>query len=233
MALPEEQARYVVRVHRKRIGEHILLFDPARGEQALARLVEDRLPNVVVEVGEPEAAPKSNMPVTLIQALGKADKPEQAVRDATAFGARAVDFVVSTRTVARPKGERGDRLARVAEQVARQCGRGDLPDIRGPEALEDALGRHAQTGGALRLVCAAGVEARPFVRAVKESAFPSQPVVILIGPEGGWDPIELEKAMVAGFVAVSLGPYVLRTETAAGAVLATLRLLSDAESDAP
>lgn len=226
MALAVEEGRYLVKVHRQHVGDRVVLFDPRRGLQAWGTIVSDRFPRVIVEAEEPVVAPTDNMPVTVFQALGKGDKPEQAVRDATAFGAREVRFVETERTVSRGGGEKGDRLVRVAAQVARQCGRGDLPRISGPVGFDECLEAVQGDCEMQRLVCGFGLDSRPMLQVVKEGAFPTNPVAILIGPEGGlsWD--EMARARRAGFVPVSLGPYVLRMETACTAVLATLRAIA-------
>jgi 16S rRNA (uracil1498-N3)-methyltransferase len=199
----------------------VVVFDPRLGLQAHATIVGDRLPRVVVEVEEPRPGLTDNMPVTLLQALGKGDKPEQAVRDATAFGALELVFVETERTVSR--GDRGERLERIAAQVARQCGRGDLPRISGPLNFDESLAVGPMSEGTLRLVCGFSSESQPLLSLLRDSEFPTIPVVVLIGPEGGLSDEELARARAAGFSIVSLGPYVLRMETACSAVLATLR----------
>jgi len=233
--LETDAARYVAKVHRKRVGEFIVLFDPKKGVRARAEILEDRLPRVWVQVGQVELVPQENVPVTLIQALGKADKPEQAVRDATALGVETIVFAETNRTVARSGGDtRAERLRRVSEQVARQCGRGDLPNVIGPLPLVQALGPQVHSldlePNCLKLVCAWHPEGMPLLLRFKEFSWSTQRVVVLIGPEGGLAESEVHLAMQAGFLPVSLGPYVLRTEAACAFVLSALRASADAAS---
>jgi 16S rRNA (uracil1498-N3)-methyltransferase len=216
----------VVKVHRQGVGDSLILFDPVNGLEADAVLREDRLPRVIVDVSEPRAAFTANMPVTVLQALGKSDKPEQAVRDVTALGATKLEFLQTSRTVGRGgKETRSDRLTRVAAQVARQCGRGDLPEIVSPRDFEEVM---AEQGAreSLRIVCGLDDETLPLLSLLEDSAFPSQAVTILIGPEGGFSPEEMAAARAVGFRAATLGPYVLRMEAACGAVLGALRALA-------
>lgn len=230
LELPEEQGRYLVKVHRKRVGDRIVLFDPLVGIQADATIVEDRLPRVQIRVEDPRPAPARNMPVTLIQALGKSDKAEQATRDATALGAERIQFVHSSRTVAKGKGEKTERLLRVAVQVARQCGRGDLPALEGPKPLDQVLAEWRVKEQAAKFVCGFRVGAPALLAAVEGTWKPGVPIAVLIGPEGGLSDDEVEAAEAVGFVVVGLGPYVLRMETAGAAALAALRAWLEART---
>ena len=222
--LEPEASRYVVKVHRKKTGERLLLFDAARGTQARATILSDRLPHVVVELEEVQLVPNQDMPVQLAVAIAKADKPEQAMRDVTQYGARSLVLLSAERSVARPEStSRAERLRRVAEQVARQCGRGRLPELIGPVSLESFL--DASHPDQLKLVCAFHEDAQPLLDLRSRVLGAEGGVSILVGPEGGFSAQELALCAEAGCLAVDLGPYVLRAEVAAGAVLATLRAM--------
>ncbi len=228
MALDEATSRYVVRVHRLRSGAEFLAFDPEAAVEARARLASDRLPiaSILVDEVRPAAAP-AGWRTSLLQAVGKGDKPEQAVRDATVLGARRVLFVETERCVARATGDnRRQRERRIAVEAARQAGRGDVPDLGGPEPLEAAL--RSLDSGSLRLVCAWHPDAVPLLRALAGWRM-DQELVLLIGPEGGLTSLELAQAMEQGFSPISLGPLVLRTETAATVALGVARSYADAQ----
>lgn len=221
MTLSDEEGRYVAKVHRCKVGDSLLLFDPVLGLEAEGVLAKDRLPGIQVEVGELRQAAAANMPVTLLQGIGKGDKPEQAMRDVTVHGAERLVLVQTRRSVARSEGpQRNERLLRVAAQVARQCERGSLPELRGPVSFQEAL-EHAPAG--LRLLCAWHEEAQPLASLVKNVDWAQDELSVFIGPEGGLDEEEVAEAMALGFVPTSLGPYVLRAEVACGAVLSVLR----------
>lgn len=222
LALPEDTSRYVVKVHRKKVGDPLVLFDPLQGLEAHAVVVSDRLPMVRARVeGVPHRGQTFNVPVHLIQAVGKGDKPEQAVRDATALGAESVHFVHTARGVAKSSSEHKlERLLRVAAQVARQCGRADVPRIFAPEPLARVLSDLPE--GELRLVCGFSQDAQPLLRLATPERI-ARGVSILIGSEGGFSDEELVQARAARFQVVDLGPYVLRTEVACTLVLSALR----------
>ncbi len=222
LSLPEDTSRYVVKVHRLAAGDEISLFDPMQALEAEARVVSARLPSVVVLVeDEPRRAETFNLPVHLLQAVGKGDKPEQAVRDAVTFGATRVSFVHTERGVAKSSSDhKQERLLRVAAQVARQCGRADLPRLDAPRPLSDVLSELPEEG--LRLVCAWADDAVPLLRVATPELIRTG-VTVLIGPEGGLDEDELRQARSAGFSVIDLGPYVLRTEVACSMVLGCLR----------
>jgi 16S rRNA (uracil1498-N3)-methyltransferase len=125
-----------------------------------------------------------------LQGIGKADKPERVVRDATALGVASLVFVETARSVSRLREraeKRAERWRTIAIDAARQCGRGDTPAIDGPSTLAEALACLAP--GTLRLVLAPNAEHGLGERlgAVSEQT----PVVLLVGPEGGLTDSEL------------------------------------------
>jgi 16S rRNA (uracil1498-N3)-methyltransferase len=165
-----------------------------------------------VELLEPRAATnRGALHVTVLQGVGKGDKPEDVVRLVTALGARSLCFVSAERSVARPSEDRGARLRSVAIEAARQSGRGDIPRIEGPMPLAQAL--NPFRGAELTRLCLDPRADTPLATRLEE------PSVLLIGPEGGWSADELAEAVGAGFERVALGPLTLRTELAAAAAL--------------
>lgn len=225
LLLPEDTSRYVVKVHRLKEGDPLRLFDPLQGLEADAVVVSTRLPHVRVKIDRPPRSGKTfNFPVHLIQAVGKGDKPEQAVRDATALGAQSVRFVHTERGVAQSASDnKKERLLRVAAQVARQCGRADIPQILTPQPLAAVLAELPE--GGLRLLCGWAPERMPLLSVATPERIASG-AFVLIGPEGGLSDEEMNVARAVGFVVVDLGPYVLRTEVACAMVLGALRARS-------
>lgn len=215
-------ARYVVRVRRLSAGQRFVAFDPERAVEADAEIRRVEGP-VVCGVGA--LRPAAALPpydVTVLQCVGKADKPDRVVRDATALGARRIVFVESSRVVAR-LGERSERRrsrwAAIAAQSSRQAGRGDVPAVQGPLPFDAALDAVASTRS--RKLCLASAAERSLDAALAGWTA-DEPVVVLVGPEGGLSEAELERASGAGYLGVSLGPFVLRTETAVVAVLGAI-----------
>ena len=205
-------AHYLTVVHRLEPGAAFVAFDPESGLEADSRVVRVERRTLLCELEEPRlAARRGALDVTLLQGVGKGDKLEDVVRTATALGARAVCFVAAERSVARPSAERATRLKSAAIEAARQSGRGDIPRIVLPEPLEQVLAAW-RGAGANKLCLEPGAE-KPL------GARLAEPAALLIGPEGGLSPRELELADAAGFERVSLGPLTLRTELAAAVAL--------------
>ncbi|HTV19644.1 MAG TPA: RsmE family RNA methyltransferase [Polyangiaceae bacterium] len=223
-------ARYVTRVHRLRIGDRLALFDPAASTEADAELVDGPAPDVWCRVEALRPSGYRALPIRLIQGLGKADKPDEVIRAATALGAARVTLVHTDRSVARLPGERAagrlERWHRIAVEAARQCGRGNIPELDGPRELGEVL---PGEGAALRLMLAPDAEPL-FERLAAWDT--SRQVELLIGPEGGFDDAERSAAVAAGFLPASLGVTTLRTELAAVAALGALVALSAVRSRA-
>jgi 16S rRNA (uracil1498-N3)-methyltransferase len=218
--LDDAASRYLLRVHRLGAGDRFVAFDPDAAEQAEGNIVAVRGRRALCRFGEP--GPASHVPgfeVTLLQGLGKGDRFDRVVRDATALGAHSVVAVETARSVV-ALGDRAaarrERWRTIAIEAARQSGRGDVPRIVGPLSLGEALGG-PHSGDALRLVLEPEGSTSLAVRL--EHWSPSQPLVLLVGPEGGLAPEELAEARAAGFSPARFGEFVLRTETAATAVL--------------
>ena len=158
----------------------------------------------------------------MIQGIGKGDKLDTVVRDATELGATRIVPAICERSVARPDAARAARWRRVAVEAARQCGRGDVPQILAPLAFAEAL--HEARGEAK--ICLDPRADRPLSAALSAA----EGVVFAVGPEGGLSDRELALAEEAGFARVSLGPWILRTETVCAAVLGAAMVLSPASA---
>lgn len=224
--LAEETARYVAKVHRARPGDELRVFDPGARLEADGVVVEVQRESVIVRLAGLRQIEPQGMPVTLLQALGKGDKPEQVIEDATVLGAERVVLVQTERSVVRDtSSDRARRWHRISVEAARQSGRGDLPELVGPVSLAEALDAdRARDPEALRLVFAWHERTRPLLDVLPD--WGARPLSLLVGPEGGLSAREVEGAVEAGFVPVGLGPLVLRTETAATVALGVARAWS-------
>jgi 16S rRNA (uracil1498-N3)-methyltransferase len=228
--LSAEAATYITRVHRLAVGDTFLAFDPERGTEADAELIEIGKRGAVARIAAIRAA--SALParaVTLIQGSCKGDKMDAIVRDATELGATRIIPAITARSVARPDAARADRWRRIAVEAARQCGRGDAPTLDAPALLPAALA--LVDGAALRLCLDPTASASLGSRLEMVAAATN--VAILVGPEGGLDAGELDAAALAGFERVRLGGFVLRTETVCAAVLGALVVWADRGEAAP
>lgn len=221
--------RYVTRVHRLGLGARLCLFDPEAGLEADGELVGGPPPEVWCRIGEPRASGYRPLPVHLLQGLGKADKPDEVIRAATALGVASVRLVQTERSVARLTAERGsgrlERWRRIAVEAARQSGRGAIPVLEGPSPLPDAL---AGVSAPTRITLAASAE--PLFSRLRRWRG-QEPVALLVGPEGGLGPGERGLAESVGFLPASLGSTTLRTELAGIAALGALVALAAAPID--
>ncbi len=219
VALPDDVAHRFVRVLRLKDGDVIEVFDGAgaavRGALIVgppARLVDASL------VAHDAALP----PLVVAQAVVKTDKLEQVVQRATELGASSVLLFEARRGVVKmgdKAAARVLRLARVAEDAARQCERARVPEVLGPISVVELSARVRAFAG----VAAQGVLHAP--RALSDvlaadPRFESGGLLIVVGPEGGLDDDEVRALREAGAIDVALGVHVLRTETAALAALA-------------
>jgi 16S rRNA (uracil1498-N3)-methyltransferase len=208
------QANYLGNVLRLDAGAQVLLFDGASGEW-LARVAEAGKKRMALAVErrtrEPEAVPD----VWLAFAPVKRAQTDWLVEKATELGAARLIPVITRRTIV--ERVKLERLESIAIEAAEQCGRTALPQIAEPMPLAELV---KQTGRALYLADESGGEPA-------SSAFQPGPATILTGPEGGF--ADDERALVRsapGGVAVSLGPRILRAETAALAALASWMALA-------
>lgn len=204
------------RVLRLREGDSVVLFDGAGAEaEATVLSIGDE---VRCQVRAPSRERREGPTVVLCQCLPKGKKLDDIVRATTEIGVAAIHLITSERAISRPDEERADkrleRLGAVVREAARQSGRALLPDVLAPAPLAEVLARAPED--AARLAFAPGGAG------TLESACPSgaRAAWVLIGPEGGLAPEEIDLASRLGFAIVGLGPTVLRVETAAPVALA-------------
>ena len=216
-----EESRHLARVLRLRPGDTVVATDGA-GRDYTVRLdrVGESSTGTVLAVAP--GVPESPLAVTLVQGVPKGDKMEAIVRAATELGVARVRPAVCERTVVRLEPgrwrDRARRWQRVAREAAKQCGRAVIPEVDAPRPLAECLGAD---GADLRLCCWEGGGV-PLHDAL---ALPTAPraALLVIGPEGGLAPAEVEAARERGLTIASLGPRILRTETAGPALLAILQ----------
>lgn len=216
--LPDHTAHHAREVLRLRAGAAVRLFDGA-GAEFEAVLDEVSRRTVSARVGRP-AASRPESPLRLVLAVSplKGDRMEIVVQKATELGVAEIWPVVTFRTdaAARPalKGSRGERWDRVASGASEQCGRAVVPHVPPTTTLEGLLARPF-AGTRVALLDTSG---HPALASLPVDA--SSPLLLLVGPAGGFEPAEVEALREAGFLAASLGPRILRAETAAVAAVA-------------
>ncbi len=222
ISLPDVAARHV-QVLRLQPGMPLTLFNGEGGEFDATVLRMGRR-EVEVQVGAHQAVDRElPFSVTLAVGMPANDRMDALVEKATELGVAAIQPLVCERSVLRLAGERADKRREhwqgIAVAAAEQSGRTRVPRIEPVMPLPQWLGAQAGAGGARWVLCFAA-DAMPLHRA----APPGAAVAALSGPEGGLSPAEEQLAREAGFSPVSLGPRVLRADTAPLAVLAFVGL---------
>ena len=222
ISLPDEEADHLRRVLRAKAGWAVRVFD-GRGVEYEARVASIDRGGVTIEVGVavPPAA-ECRVRVTLAQAVLKGEKIDAVIRDAVMLGVAAVQPMFTDRTdvpaSAFDHGGRTGRWRRIAIASVKQCGRAVVPEIRAPLSFRACLDAHpCET----RIVL---VEPTASGRAPDAARIPRMPAsaLVLVGPEGGWEPDEVAQAVRAGCVPMTLGPRTLRADAAPIVALSVL-----------
>lgn len=223
LELDAEQAHYIGRVLRLRAGDSLTVFNGQGGEfAATAESIGKN--SAVLLIGEQcEVTTESPLKVHLVQGISRGERMDLVVQKATEIGVKRISPVLTHYGVvkldAHRAAKRRDHWQSIAESACEQAGRTRPPLIDEAMPLNAWFGARAkQTDTDLIL--------RPGATAALASlAAPVTKVCLLIGPEGGFSDTEYDDAQIAGFNAVSLGPRILRTETAAIAAIAVVQSL--------
>lgn len=218
--LERAERHYLVDVLRLQPGAGFEVFDGLGGRYAATLGTDD-----AIALGPRQDEPTSGRTIVLAQALAKGEKMELVVQKATELGASGLAPFQAARCVVKLEGKKAEervaRWQRIAEEASRQCGRADVPAVQPIETFAGLLER-SKAEGARTLVLFEQERALRLSRVLAES---QGPVVIVVGPEGGFAPEEIALAEAKGAQAVTLGRRILRTETAGLAALAVARFL--------
>lgn len=227
IVLDADESHHLVAVNRARVGDTVVAFD-GRGTEWICELTADRKNAATLKVRFRQKAKPLPYEITLGQALPKGPSMDAIVRKATEIGAARIAPLESERTQVHFDAGRSDRKIEkwqtAALEAAKQCGNPFLPEI---VPVQSAIAfMDAARGYDLKLIASLqpGAKSLKAVLAAFRSAQnrPPRTVVWLIGPEGDFTPAELSHASTAGFEPITLGPLVLRCETAATYALSVL-----------
>ena len=242
--LSAEEAHHALHVLRLKVGDMLSVFD-GRGHEAQARIAETTKDSLRLTILQHSNAALLPCRIALAQAIPKKSM-DLIVQKATELGVASIVPLVSERSVVKldEDSKRIERWREIALDACKQCGNNWLPEIQSPQKARDFLNVLGQFD--LKLIASLQPDARPLkqilsnVPAVHESRRPTATarqrgessttaerphpptVLLLIGPEGDFTPAELSLAKSEGCLPLSLGPLVLRAETAA---LYTLSIL--------
>jgi 16S rRNA (uracil1498-N3)-methyltransferase len=222
-----DEGFHAATVRRIRRGEQVVVGD---GVGCLARCVVEQAgrDGLVARVLDRWQVPPAQPPVTVVQALPKAERSELAIELATEAGADAFVAWQAARCVARWDGARADKGLRrwraVARAAAQQSRRAHIPSVDAvlsTAALTERIGDVVATGGTVLALHESATG-----QLTNLSLAQAKSVMLVVGPEGGIAPDELDSMTGAGAVAVRLSPTVLRTSTAAAVALGALGVLT-------
>jgi len=209
--LKDGQAHQIVQVLRRSLGDCIVVFEGSglEYEVEIIRMSPGEVMGRILDRRNGMAEP--SFPITLAQSLPKGNKMDLIVQKATELGASQIIALATERTI---PGQRGRvlRWQRIAVEAAEQCGRTKVPQVEGPLPLQAFLEDQSIRGVQILLwEGEADLKLRDILRG---HPFPEK-LTLIVGPEGGFTAKEVDEAQKKGYRIVSLGPRVLRTETAA------------------
>jgi 16S rRNA (uracil1498-N3)-methyltransferase len=218
VTLPPPLQHHLAHVLRLAAGTRIRLCD-GQGLVAQALLADQKR----AEIEKVNRYPAPDCQLTLIQGVPKGDKLDLILQKGTELGINRFVLVTLQQSVGRLKEERRQkqlqRWQRIVQEAARQSGQFYLPEVEVAVTFNDAL--QAAAGECRLLLWEKGSQS------LSQQLPPKRPasMTVVVGPEGGISPAEVERAECCGFVPVKLGPRILRTETAGLAIIAILQYL--------
>lgn len=219
LRLTGDSARYMLNVLRCREGQEFIIFD-STGSQFQAEIKKTSRGVVVLELkGKLQPLPEPRRPVVLLQGMLKGQKMDTVVRMATELGVREIVPVVSERSQVR-ESRKQPRWRKIALEAARQSGRTFVPEVREPVGLEEYL---SAQGGNLEGYIFWEEGGRSLKdEMIKES---ENPLVVAVGPEGGFTASEVRFAEGKGLKTATLGRRILRADTASVSTLTLIQFL--------
>lgn len=216
-------AHHIARSLRMAEGDEVTVCDGSGLEYSctLSRIRDEACECQILDKTESEREPK--IFTTLCMAYPKGDKLEVVIQKAVELGASRIIPFESSRCIKRPKAEKIDkqlqRLSKIAEEAAKQCGRAKIPEVTAPMSYDEMLAEAARS--ALTLFCYEDENKTSIKKALSGFENPKS-ISVIVGSEGGFSPEEAEAAKSAGAEAVSLGKRILRCETAPSFALSAI-----------
>jgi 16S rRNA (uracil1498-N3)-methyltransferase len=213
-----EDVRHILTVLRKGPGDLLTLLD-GQGREYTVRITTIERSKIDTEIIDRKQRTTASPVVILGQGLPKSDKMDWIVQKATELGVSSIVPLVTMRTIVKIRDEekRIARWQKICREAAMQSDRPDIPIVEAIRPFGEFVGTLAS--GPQTLLLFPWEEGTQPIKNVLRRTQGIEKVVVLIGPEGGFSQAEVDLAKKEGFHLVSLGPNILRTETAAVAVL--------------
>jgi len=227
MTLRDTEAHHALHVLRVKAGERVVVLDGV-GHEFLGEIGECGRQTVEIKSRQRNELTKLRCELTLVQAVIKGKGMELIIQKATELGASSIIPVISARSVPQIEDEdaqkKVEKWRAIAVDSIKQCGSGWLPRIEPPRTVQQTLA--SRLGTDLTFVASLQPDSRHPRHHLKsfevEHARPPRSVAVWVGPEGDFTPAELNAIKSAGALPITLGPLVLRSDTAAIYSLAVL-----------
>ena len=222
LALTGSEAHHARDVLRMKVGEKLVLFN-GRGQEVTAEIAELGRDEIALRKLHEAETPPLRCRIVLGQAIPKGKNMELIVQKAVEIGAAEIATIVSDRTVVQINSEtaaqKQAKWQHVAIEAAKQCGQNWLPRVHTPRRLAEFFSSASEESFDLRLIGSLQPDARHLKKIledhVSEHRRRVRSVLMLVGPEGDFTPAELSLARRHGCQPITLGPIILRVETAA------------------
>ena len=225
VALGNDNLNYIKNVLRLKPGDPVTVFD---GRQFEYETIIDHFSSdsAILTITEKKEIRHSEIRITLAQSIPKAGKMEFIIQKATELGITTIIPVLSRRSIPKFPGNKMtakvSRWRKIAVEASRQCGRAVIPDIRDIVSFDDMVRLPGDND--CRIIFWEEETTRDFKTMLHNDTVKNRKdFFIVVGPEGGFTREEVESARAHGFASVTLGTYILRTETVALAVLSILQ----------
>ena len=224
LTLDPAEAHHAAEVLRLGTGDRVTVFN-GEGAEAIAEIIKSGRDGMDLKQIQAGSTPPLSCAITLAQAIPKGKNMEFIIEKATELGAASIAPLLSERTVVQCDREEAQKKKqkwqRVAIEACKQCGQNWLPAVQTPRNLKDffAAGQRFD----VMLIASLQADALPLKAVLAEIGAPApRSVLVLVGPEGDFTPAEIGLAKSSGCRPITLGPIILRTETAAMYCLSVL-----------
>jgi 16S rRNA (uracil1498-N3)-methyltransferase len=217
--ITNEDVNHIYRVLRLNKGDIILVSD-GEGREYISKIIDISKQTVVCEIVETyDNLSEPPVKITLYQGLPKAQKMELIIQKGVEIGVCRIQPIITQRVVVKTEGKdisnKLERWRKISEEAAKQSNRGVIPEVLEPITFDEAIEEFKNLD--LSIVPYEKEKSNGLKRILLDNSS-AKNIGIIIGPEGGFDEFEIEKCIKNGIIPVTLGPRILRTETAGIAV---------------
>lgn len=214
--LDAEESHHCLHVLRLSEGDRITVFDGA-GREGQAVIASTAGSRAKLKISSTSTTPPPPCAITLAQAVPKGKNMDLIVQKAVELGAARIVPLLSDRTIVQVESgdaeRKKEKWSAIALEACKQCGQNHLPEVAGPVTPKAFVERLEK--GDMHLIASLQPDARPIKTVLAEYGKMPARVTIFVGPEGDFTPAEIALAKSHGCQPVTLGPIILRTETAA------------------